>query len=495
MELTQLLNSVHAIQVVGEVQRKDVSAIEYDSRKTAKNCVFVAIKGFNSDGHNYIIDAINKGATAVVLENNSIVPEDIFMHRGITKILVKDSRIALAELSNYFYKEPSSKLKLIGITGTNGKTTTSYFIKTILEHAGNKVGLTGTIANYIGNYKLTASLTTPESNDMNELLLEMFKLGCQYVVMEASSHSLVLKRTYKLNFSSAVFTNITSDHLDFHSDFENYLSAKKILFDSLTESAFGVYNSDDVNSIPLIKDSKAKLFSYGTTSNADFLLNNIQYDLNGTNFTISHNGIQYKASTSLVGEFNAYNAGAAFAVCVKLGVDPNKAIEGIKNTKQVPGRFEIIGTGSKKVIVDYSHTADSLEKTLIAIRKIVKDENPVYTVFGCGGNRDKSKRPVMGKIAVNYSNKAIITSDNPRNEDPFSIISDIKKGISSGNFEVIEDRELAIKAAIQNSEDGAVILVAGKGHENYQEINGVRKHFSDREVAEKYLAAAGQVNK
>src|SRR3989304_8857502 len=202
MELTQLLNSVHAIQVVGEVQRKNISSIEHDSRKAAKNCLFVAIKGFNSDGHNYILEAINKGATAVVLENNNIIPEDIFMHRGITKILVKDSRVTLAELSNFFYKEPSTKLKLIGITGTNGKTTTSYFIKTILEEAGGKVGLTGTIANYIGENKLSASLTTPESNDMNELLLEMYNQGCQYVVMEASSHSLVLKRTYKLNFSS-----------------------------------------------------------------------------------------------------------------------------------------------------------------------------------------------------------------------------------------------------------------------------------------------------
>ena len=230
MELTQLLNSVHAIQVIGEVQRKDVASIVYDSRKVKKNSIFVAIKGFNTDGHKFILDAINKGALAVVLEDNKAVPEDIFIHQGIAKVLVNDSRIALAELSNYFFKEPSKKLKLIGITGTNGKTTTSYFIKSILETAGYKTGLTGTIANYIGSEKLNSNLTTPESNDMNELLLEMFNSGCGYAVMEASSHSLALKRIYNLNFAAAVFTNITSDHLDFHENFENYLNCKKDTF-------------------------------------------------------------------------------------------------------------------------------------------------------------------------------------------------------------------------------------------------------------------------
>ena len=487
MELTQLLNSVHVIQVVGQVQRKDVESIVYDSRKVKRNSVFVAIKGFNTDGHKFILDAISKGALAIVLEDNKAVPEDILVGQGIAKILVKDSRVALAELSNYFFKEPSKRIKLIGITGTNGKTTTSYFVKNILEVAGNKTGITGTIANYIGSEKLNSTLTTPESNDMNELLLEMYNKGCGYAVMEASSHSLFLKRTYHLNFAAAVFTNITSDHLDFHENFENYLNAKKMLFDSLDESAIGVYNLDDKNSSLLIKDSRATLFSYGMSSNADFILKDIKYDLNGTNFIIERNGNRYQANTTLVGEFNAYNAGAAFAVTVLLGIDEERAVEGIKNTRQVSGRFEIIGEGSKRVIVDYSHTADSLEKTLLAIKKIVKDENPVYTVFGCGGNRDKTKRPVMGKIAAQYSKKAIITSDNPRFEDPLEIINEIKKGITSDNYEVIENREEAIKKAIETSEENAVILIAGKGHESYQEIKGVRKHFSDQEVVRKYL--------
>jgi len=487
MELTQLLNSVHVIQVIGNVQRKDVASIVYDSRKVTKTSLFVAIKGFNTDGHKFILEAISKGALAIVLENNDAVPEDIFIHQGIAKVLVSDSRIALAELSNYFFKEPSKKLKLIGITGTNGKTTTSYFMKNILETSGNKVGLTGTIANYIGNEKVDSSLTTPEANDMNELLFRMYKHGCSYAVMETSSHSLFLKRTYNLNFGAGIFTNISSDHLDFHGSFENYLNAKKILFDSLSNSAFGIYNIDDINSISIINNSKAKLFSYGITAGADFLLKNIQFDLNGTNFTIEFKGNSYNAGTSLVGDFNALNAGAAFATTVLFGINEEEAIEGIKNTPQVPGRFEIIGKGSKKVIVDYSHTADSLEKTLIAIRKIVKDKNPVYTVFGCGGNRDKTKRPVMGRIASEYSTKAIITSDNPRFENPYEIIEEIRKGISKDNYEEIEEREKAIEKTIRNSENNAIILIAGKGHECYQEINGIRNHFSDRETAERYL--------
>ncbi len=487
MELTQLINSVNAIQVIGEVQRKDVSGIYYDSRRVIKNSVFVAIKGFKSDGHHFILDAINKGAIAIILEDNLSVPDEIFIHDKISKILVKNSRVALAEISNSFFKEPSKSLQLIGITGTNGKTTTSYFIKSILETAGRRVGLMGTIANYIGDREIKSSLTTPESSDLNELLLEMVNNKCTHAAMEVSSHSLVLNRIFGLQFSAAIFTNITSDHLDFHQNFENYFNAKKILFDSLNNSAFAIYNIDDKNGSASVKDSKARLFSYGFSSDADFILRNVDFNLNGTSFTIEYLKKIYSASTSLIGEFNAYNATAAFAASILIGVNEEKAIEGIKNTKQVPGRFEVIGTGNKKVVIDYSHTADSLEKALLTLKDIVKDNQPVYTVFGCGGNRDKTKRPVMGKIASGLSKMAIVTSDNPRFEDPFQIIEDIKIGIVKNNFKVIENREEAIRFAIQNSEDDAVILIAGKGHETYQEINGVRNHFSDKEIAEKYL--------
>ncbi len=488
MELTKLLNSVKAIQVTGEVQRKDVSGIYYDSRHVVKNAVFAAIKGYKTDGHRFILDAINKGAIAIILEDNDCVPDEIFDIYKIAKILVKDSRKALAEISNAFFKEPTKKLKLVGITGTNGKTTTSYFIKNIFETAGNKVGLVGTIANYIGQKEIKTSLTTPESSDLNELFHEMVNEGCSYAVMEVSSHSLVLNRVYSLNFSAGVFSNITSDHLDFHLNFENYFNAKKILFDSLESSSFAIYNIDDKNGAAIVNDSPAKLFSYGTSPKADFILNDINFDLTGTYFSIIFAGEKFEISTSLVGEFNAYNAAAAFATAVLLGIRKETTIEGIKSTKQVPGRFEVVGIGNKKVVIDYSHTADSLEKALLAIKQIVKGAHPVYTVFGCGGNRDRTKRPVMGKIASELSKRAIITSDNPRFENPFAIIEEIKSGIEKDNYEVIENREDAIRHAIKNSEDDAVILIAGKGHENYQEINGVRNHFSDKEIAEKYLS-------
>ena len=487
MELTKLINSVNAIQVAGEVERKDISSICYDSRKVKENSVFVAIKGVNIDGHRFILDAINKGAMAVILEDNNSVPDDIFVHEKRAKILVADSRKALAEISCALYKNPSEKIKLIGITGTNGKTTTTYFIKSILETAGEKTGLLGTIANYIGDVEIKSSLTTPESNDLNELLYRMYNEGCGYAVMEVSSHSLIMNRVYGLNFSSAVFTNITSDHLDFHVNFENYLSAKKILFDSLSSSSFAIYNSDDSNSKRLVGNTKAGLISYGTSSNSDFVLKNISYDLSGTTFTVEHKGGSFPVSTSLIGKFNAYNACAAFAVGFTSGIKEEKIIEGIKNTKQVPGRFEVISKGNKKVIVDYSHTADSLEKALLAVKDIVKESAPVYTVFGCGGNRDKTKRPIMGKIATELSDYVLVTSDNPRFEDPFEIINDIRTGIIKDNYKVIENREEAISYAIKNSEENAIILIAGKGHENYQEIKGIRNHFSDREVAEKFL--------
>jgi len=487
MELTQLLNSIHAIQVTGEVQRKDVGGIFYDSRRVKANSIFVAIKGYNTDGHKYIMDAVNNGAIAVVIEDADAVPEEILMHTLTARILVKDTRRALAELSHSFYKEPSKKLKLTGITGTNGKTTTSYYIKNILETTGEKVGLLGTIANMVADKVIPSSLTTPESNDLNELLLDMYSQGCTSAVMEVSSHSLVLNRVFALEFMAAVFTNLTVDHLDFHKNLDNYLDAKKILFDSLSESAFAIYNLDDERGSKIVKDTKAKKVSYGKNENADFQITDINFSLDGTNFKIKNNGSIYNVHTSLIGEFNAYNAASAFTACACLGVNIATIIEGIRTTKQVPGRFEVIGTGSKKVIVDYSHTPDSLEKCLQAVNEIVKNEFPVYTVFGCGGNRDKSKRPVMGKIAADNSTKAFVTSDNPRFEEPGDIIKDIVAGIDKKNIEIIEDRKAAIVKAIKSAEDKSVIVIAGKGHEDYQIIKDVKIHFSDKEIAEQCL--------
>ncbi|MFZ2864954.1 MAG: UDP-N-acetylmuramoyl-L-alanyl-D-glutamate--2,6-diaminopimelate ligase, partial [Ignavibacteriaceae bacterium] len=297
----------------------------------------------------------------------------------------------------------------------------------------------------------------------------------------------ILNRVYGLDFKTAIFSNITSDHLDFHKSFDDYLKAKKILFDNLNNSSFAIINKDDKNSEQIVKDSKAEVFTYGISDGSDYKIKNIIYDLTGTDFTITYKKTDYKIHTSLIGVFNAYNAASAFAAAHCLGFSTEKIVKGIESTPQVPGRFEVLGKGMKKIIVDYSHTADSLEKALQAIREIVKDKKQVVTVFGCGGDRDKTKRAVMGKIASELSDKVFVTSDNPRTENPLSIIDDIKKGISKNNFELEENREEAIKKAIQSSNDSAVVLIAGKGHESYQEINGVRNHFSDQEVALKYL--------
>jgi len=488
MELTQLLNSLHVIQVTGEVQRRDVADIVYDSRKVQKNSVFVAIKGYKTDGHKFLQDAINKGAVAVVVEDDDSIPDELITHSKIAKLVVNNSRIALAELSKGFYKDPTSKLKLVGITGTNGKTTSTFILKNILQSSGYRTGLVGTIANYVGDVKVDSKLTTPESNDLNRFFYDMIEAGCSHAIMEVSSHSLVLNRVFGLDFSAAIFSNITSDHLDFHQTFDEYLNAKKILFDELSSTSFALINSDDASSGKIIKDCKAKVVTYGIADNSDYQIKNINYDLNGTDFTIINKNVDYKIHTTLIGTFNAYNATSAFATAHSLGIDANKIVEGIKSSPQVPGRFEVLGNKSKKVIVDYSHTADSLEKALQAVREIVKDKNQVVTVFGCGGDRDKTKRPVMGKVASDLSDKVFVTSDNPRTENPYDIIKDIVKGLSKDNYEIEENREEAIKYAIQRSADNAVILIAGKGHENYQEINGVRNHFSDQEIALKYLA-------
>jgi len=487
MLLTELLNKVNVIQVVGSPLTNKVSGIEYDSRKIVEGSVFVAIKGFNTDGHLFLQDALNKKAIAVVIENNEAIPDSLVFNSNAIKILVKDSRQALAELSNAFFDEPSKKLRLIGITGTNGKTTTSYFLKHILETAGYKVGLIGTISNFIGNEKIESKLTTPESNDLNKMLQRMHNSGCDFAVMEVSSHSLALKRVYGLHFAFAVFTNITPEHLDFHSDFENYLSAKKILFDTLSSSSSAIYNSDDLHSVDVIKDSISLKYSFGSSNVSDFRMSNIHCDLSGTTFTINYEQKDYNLKTSLVGDFNAYNAAGAFAVAKLSGIKDEIIAEGILTTPQVPGRFEILSNGTRKVVIDYSHTPDSLEKTLMVIRKITEKKNPVYTVFGCGGNRDKLKRPLMGKIATELSDEVIVTSDNPRNESPSSIIEEIKNGITKDNYHIVEERAAAIEEAIKKSQKNSVILIAGKGHEDYQEINGVRQHFSDREVAKKVL--------
>lgn len=486
MKLNELLNRVKVIQVTGKPESRLVDDLTIDSRLVKKNSLFFALKGFKDNGHKYIPEAINNGACGVVMEKNNFVPDQLFLHNDCVRIVVEDSRKSLAEFSNYYYGEPSKKLTLIGITGTKGKTTTAFYVKNLFQYAGYKTGLIGTIANYIGEEKVETDLTTPQPHTINKLLAEMIRQKCTHCVMEVSSIALDLHRSDYLDFNFGIFTNITSDHMDYHKTFEHYLSSKKILFDMIGSGNNIIYNKDDASSGRLISSSNASKFSFGS-SNADFTIKNIEYSLNGTSFTIDYSGKVYQFKTGLIGHFNAYNAAAAFSTAVVFGIKPEIAVEGIAQAPQVPGRFEVVNGKDKKAIIDYSHTADSLKQALTAVRNIVKDKFAVITVFGCGGDRDKTKRPIMGEIAASMSDFVFVTSDNPRTENPYEILDGIVKGIKTKNYEVIENREEAIKKAILTSAPDSVVLIAGKGHENYQEINGIKHHFSDKETAEKYL--------
>jgi len=487
MKLNKLIQNIDVVSVIGNPEEKEINNVTNNSKDVNSGSLFVAIKGFNSDGHKFITNAISNGAFAIVVDNEDESPEELFVHNNVVRIVVKASRKSFADLSCEFYGHPSKQLKLVGITGSNGKTTTSFYVKNLFETAGYSTGLLGTISNIVGEIEDESSLTTPESNTINKYLRNMVDAGITHCVMEVSSHSLILDRVRGLNFDYAIFTNITSDHLDFHSDFENYLKAKKILFDNLDASAKVIYNKDDENWSELLADCSNSSYSYGKEISSDFTIQNVSFDLNGTSFDLASDDPTFMFKTSLIGEFNAYNATCAAIIGVNEIYSNDIITRGINTTPQVPGRFEVVGAGIKKAVIDYSHTADSLEKALLAIQSIVDSSRSIHTVFGCGGDRDKSKRPIMGGIADKLSDEIYVTSDNPRSEDPFEIIDDILSGVKRENPNVVEDREAAIKSAICNSDEDAVILVAGKGHEDYQLINGVKHHFSDKEMAIKYL--------
>lgn len=487
MILSELLNNIHVIQVIGKPELVEVKHLTLDSRDAGNKSIFIAIQGFKLDGHKFIAQAVSNMVAAVVMDKNDAEIDHLLKTNNVVKILVKDSRKALAKIADLFYGSPSKKLNLIGITGTKGKTTTSYYIKNILDSDERLSGVIGTNKNIIGDREIPSKLTTPEAHVINEYLSQMVNKNCSDCVMEVSSHSLVLSRVEELDFNVGVFTNITSDHLDFHSSFENYLAAKKIFFDNMKSDSVIIYNADDPNSEKLLHNCAAKKISYALNSEADLRIKDVKFDLNGTKFHLEYKENTYEVSTKLIGLFNAYNSTASIGAAIYSDINIDDAVNGIASTPQVPGRFEVLGNENKKVIIDYSHTADSLKQALMSIRHIVNKTQPVYTVFGCGGDRDKTKRPVMGSIAEEYSDYTYITSDNPRTEDPYQIIKEIEHGMKTKSYKIIEDRELAIKSAIEQSEDNAVILIAGKGHETYQEINGVRNHFSDKEIAERYL--------
>lgn len=487
--VTKLFQTMYGKMVV--THEVEIRGIEYDSRKVARDDLFVAIRGTGSDGHAFINAAIGKGARAVVMENDAAAPDSLFMHAGVVKVVVPDSRKALAEIAANFYGHPSRQLLLIGVTGTNGKTTTTHLMKSILESRGDRVGLIGTIEYKIGDETISATHTTPESLELNRLLAAMVSKGCSAAVMEVSSHALAMHRVHGLDFSVAAFTNLTQDHLDFHGTMERYFQAKQTLFSGLDENATAVTNADDEVGMKMIEGTKARELTYGTSTTADVRVEDIRLDVRGSSFTVAYRDERHEIASSLTGRFNIANIAAAYTAGIALGIPADTIRTGIKNLRSVRGRFEqIISPRGWTAVIDYAHTPDALENCLRTIHDILPDRasHRIITVFGCGGNRDKGKRPTMGAIASSRSDVTIITSDNPRKENPEAIVDDISAGLVRGATVYREvDRRKAIAMSLNMARKGDVVLIAGKGHEDYQVIGETKHHFDDREEVERYI--------
>ena len=472
--LQDILYQVGIKQVVGSTQI-EVESLVFDSRNVVPNCVFVAIRGTLSDGHKFIDSAIDKGATAVVCEE---MPKEV--NPNITYVEVGDSHAALGIMASNFFDNPSEKLKLIGITGTNGKTTTSTILYDLLRLLGEKVGLISTVENKIHDRVVPATHTTPDAVSFNELLADMVTEGCTYCFMEVSSHALHQHRVTGAKFSGAVFTNLSHDHLDYHKTFDAYIAAKKMLFDMLPKDSFALVNQDDKQGATMLQNCKANVQrTYALKSMGDFKVKVIENQFGGLQLNVD--GLDLYAK--MVGRFNAYNLLCAYATGVLLGYDKMDVLTALSNINPVAGRFQyVISPDQVTAIIDYAHTPDALKNVLKTIEDIRTRNEEVITVVGCGGNRDATKRPQMARIACKYSDRVIFTSDNPRNEDPETIIKDMQAGVDPQDYRktnVIVNRKEAIKMACSIARKGDIILVAGKGHEKYQEIKGERFPFDD----------------
>ncbi len=500
MVLLELLEGVPVIKLFSSMYGKmvltqdiSVHSIQYDSRKVGHGDLFVAITGMAVDGHAFVENAIDRGAVAVVMQNDQALPDPFFMHVGVVKIVVPDSRKALARMSANLYGNPSRKLRLIGVTGTNGKTTTTHLIRSILEADGMKAGLIGTIGYVIGEESLPATHTTPESLELNELLALMVNKGCSAVVMEVSSHSLALSRVFGLEFSGACFTNLTQDHLDFHGTMDEYFKVKRILFEGLSPEACAVSNADDPYGKKILEGTAARTLTYSRVSPADVQARDVRLGVAGMNLSVTYKGRTQALESRLTGGFNVENILAAYTTGVGLGIAGECIRTGISRLRAVRGRFEqIVSPAGWTAVVDYAHTPDALEKCLRTIRDLLPREKPgrIITVFGCGGNRDRGKRPKMGRIASELSDITVVTSDNPRKEDPGTIIDEVMAGIRSGaTVHREEDRRAAIGKALAMARPGDVVLIAGKGHEDYQVIGERKYRFDDREEVENVIRA------
>ncbi len=480
-KLIDILNKIENVKIQGD-SSTFISSVAFDSREVVDNTLFVAQKGVHVDGHNFIEKAIEKGATAIVCEK---LPEDL--HRGITYIQVKNSSRTLGDIASNYYGNPSRHLKLIGITGTNGKTTTVTLLHKMFLSLGFKTGLLSTIVNKINNAEIPSTHTTPDSLQLNSLLARMIEEGCEYCFMEVSSHAIVQERIAGLQFFGGIFSNITHDHLDFHKTFDQYIKAKKRFFDNLPPQAFALTNKDDRNGLLMLQNTKAKKYTYSLQNMADFRCKIIENTFQGLELNLDGKEVW----TRLVGKFNAYNLLAIYGAALLCGINKEEVLEKLSALQAAEGRFEYIGGSGKTAIVDYAHTPDALKNVLQTIQDIRQDGNQkIITVVGCGGDRDAKKRPVMAEIAASMSDKLILTSDNPRTENPETILDEMETGL---DFQLkqktlrISNRREAIRTACMLAQTGDIILVAGKGHEKYQEINGVKEHFDDKEELEKIL--------
>lgn len=494
MKIGELIQGIEVLRIVGDTE-KEIADIQFDSRRVGEGSLFVAQVGTAADGHAYIAQCVAKGAVAVVLEQEAYIKDD-----GVCYILVKNSDEALGKMAHCWYGKPSASLRLVGVTGTNGKTTTATLLYKLFKALGYKVGLLSTVVNYVDDEAVAATHTTPNALELNALLAKMVAGGCTHAFMEVSSHAIAQERIAGLAYAGALFTNLTRDHLDYHKTFDNYRDTKKILFDRLSKEAFAITNIDDKNGLVMTQNCRSRVLTYSTHSMADFRGKILEEGFEGMLLRVQSTvgAVNTEVFVPLVGRFNVSNLLLIYGAAVALGEDAMEVLRILSGLQPVNGRFETIHSPKGwTAVIDYAHTPDAVENVLKTINEIVAanagkrtESAQVITVVGCGGNRDKGKRPIMAKSAYQLSTQLILTSDNPRDEEPHAILQDMASGLSQEELRhtlIIEDRESAIKTACILARPGDVILVAGKGHEDYQIIKGVKHHFDDHEIVKSCL--------
>ncbi|MBR5657345.1 MAG: UDP-N-acetylmuramoyl-L-alanyl-D-glutamate--2,6-diaminopimelate ligase [Prevotella sp.] len=486
MKLSELLKNIKPTIIIGD-DNIDITGVNIDSRRIVEGHLFVAMKGTQVDGHKFIDKAIEQGAKAILCED---LPEETTNAQPspITYIQVPSTEDAVGRVATLFYGNPSKKLKLVGVTGTNGKTTIATLLYNMFRKMGHRCGLLSTVCNYVEGEAIPASHTTPDPIELNALLARMVDAGCEYAFMECSSHAISQKRIGGLSFTGGLFTNLTRDHLDYHKTFENYRNAKKAFFDALPKGAFAITNADDKNGLFMVQNTKATVKTYSTRSMADFKAHILECHFEGMYLEVDG----HEVGVQFIGKFNVSNLLAVYGAAIMLGKKPEDVLLVMSTLKSVNGRLDPVRSPEGfTAIVDYAHTPDALENVLNAIHEVLNGKGKVITVCGAGGNRDKGKRPIMAQEAVKQSDRVIITSDNPRFEEPQDIINDMLAGLNTQQMKKvvsIVDRREAIRTACMMAQKGDVILVAGKGHENYQEIKGVKHHFDDKEVLKEIFA-------